>query len=343
MSALGLHLKKNGFSAIEVENRRNQEKLLTNYATHKLSDFILNVEDSESVSKYTNELKTFLFDNNFKSRDVIASLPQQDVFVRTIKVPNMEKKDIENFIQYESEQYIPLPLNEVTLGYDVMNLDLKEKDKIDVLLVAAKKSVVKKYISIVKNANLMPRAMEPESLSMTRALGGDQSTNYAELVVEIGPEETLIVLAYKGFVILTRTIPLGEISLTRDLAQKMDLDFAQAKQYKETYGLDQSKVQGKVYEALHPLFDKLIAEIKKSKVFFTTHNPDVRINKIIVSGETALMPGLLLYMVNNFDVEVELANPWTRIDTSSFSSQEEKIQREGPIFTVPVGLALKAV
>ncbi|MBD3366426.1 type IV pilus assembly protein PilM [candidate division WWE3 bacterium] len=340
MSALGLHLKTNGFSAVEVEKKKSKNSLL-NWGSHEMPNFTLDIENEENRTHYSRELKKFLFDFNFESTDAIVSLPQDQVFVRTIKVPHMSKKDLDNFIKYESEQYIPLPLEEVTLGYAVMNLDLEDQDKTSVLLVAAKKTVSQKYIQIVKEAGLTPRALEPESLSMTRALGGDMHATGAELVIEIGPKETLIVLAYKGFVILTRTIPLGDLTLTKSLAQKMDLDMTRAKEYKNSYGLDKSKVEGKVYEALHPLFDRLISEIKKSKVFFTTHNPNVRINKIVVSGETALMPGLLLYMVNNFDVEVELANPWTNLNLDSVDTSKDDFHRKGPIYAVPVGLAMK--
>jgi type IV pilus assembly protein PilM len=342
MSALGLHLKTNGFGAVEIEPKK-PGKVLTNWAANELTNFSLDMNNDESVAQYTKALKEFLFDHNFKAREVIVSLPQDQVFVRTIKVPAMSNKEMDNFIKYESGQYIPIPLEEVTLGYDVMNIDLKERDKTNVLLVAAKKEVVRKYISIVKGANLTPRSLEPDSLAMTRSLGVGETANFAELIVDIGPKESLIVLAYKGFVILTRTIPLGEKSLTKSLAQRLDLDMIQARKYKETYGLDTSKAEGKIYKILQPMFDRLIVEIKKSKVFFTTHNLNVRIGKIIVSGKTALMPGLLKYMVNKFDVEVELANPWIKLDTDSLNdSDKKKINRMGPIFAVPVGLALKA-
>jgi len=339
MSALGLHLKSNGFSAVEISINK-KEKVLKNCGDHEIPNFSLNLEDSKSLETYTNALKEFIFESNFESKDVIASLPHDKVFVRTIKVPQMNKKDLDNFIKYESAQYIPLPLEEITLGYDIMNLNIKEKDKISVLLVAAKNTVVQKYIKVVKNAGLKPRALEPVSLAMVRSLGEGGYAHSAELIVEIGQKQTLIVLAYKGFVILTRNVPLGEESFARDLVQKMDLDSAQASEYLNTYGLDSTKVGGKVYEALRPLFDRVIDEIKKSKVFFSTHNPMVKINKIIVSGETALMPGLLVYMVNNFDVEVSLANPWIKLKLPP--SQQGNIQQKGPVFSVAVGLALKA-
>ncbi len=344
MSALGLHLKPNGFAAVEVETKKSKEPVkpsLIRWAYHQIPNFILDLEDSESLSHYTKILKEFIFNHDFESREIITNLPQDQVFIRTIKVPTMKEKELNNFIKYESEQYIPLPLEEVTLGYDVMDLDLAEEDKLSVLLVAAKRDTVEKYISIVKEANLVPRALEPESLSMTRSLAGDASADYAELIVQIGLKETLIILAYKGFVILTRNIPLGDISLTKGLSQALDINMSKAYEYKQAYGLDKEKVDGKVYDIIQPLFDRLISEIKRTRVFFTKQNPDVRINKIIVSGQAALMPGLLLYMVKNFDVEVELADPWINLNFDSLESSKDKIQDMGPVFPVPVGLALK--
>ncbi|MBP8960794.1 type IV pilus assembly protein PilM [Patescibacteria group bacterium] len=342
MSALGLHLKLNGVSAVEIDAKRNSLQLV-NSDYRDFSDTQLDISDSNSISLYVDKMKEFFFDNKFKTNQVICSLPQPEVFVRTIKVPPMNKKDLDNFIKYESGQYIPLPLEEVTVGYEQMPPDVTDKNKLSILLVAAKKSVVAKYIQIVKQVGLTPVAMEPESLAMTRALGFDRGEGFAELIVDIGKKETLIILAYKSFVVLTRTLPLGDALLTKTLEQTFNLDSELAEQYKSTYGMDETKAEGKVYVALKPVFDKIIEEIKKSSVFFSTHNPNVRIDKIIVSGEAALMPGLLIYMVNNFNVEVELANPWTRFSMGTETPKERLVLQKGPLYTVAVGLALRGI
>lgn len=342
MTALGLHLKLNGVSAVEIESQKDSLKLL-NSDSREFPNIQLDTSNSESVFKYVDKVKEFFYDNKFKTTQVICSLPQPEVFVRTIKVPSMNKKDLESFIKYESAQYIPLPLEEVTLGYEQMPLDVTDKNKLSILLVAAKKTTVQKYIHIVKQVGLTPLAMEPESLAMTRSLGYDRGEGYAELIVDIGSNETLIILSYKSYVVLTRTLPLGDALLTKTLEQQFNLDAEQANQYKTTYGMDETKAEGKVREALKPVFNKIIEEIKKSSTFFSTHNPNVRIDKIIVSGEAALIPGLLVYMVNNFNVEVELANPWAKFLMDSQAPKDRLIMQKGPIYTVAVGLALRGI
>ncbi|HDQ88752.1 MAG TPA: hypothetical protein ENN92_01230, partial [candidate division WWE3 bacterium] len=235
MSALGLHLKPNGVSAVEIDSNKDSFTLIYS-DSREFADFHLDINNSDSIFKYTDKLKEFFYDNKFKTTQVICSLPQNEVFVRTIKVPPMSKKDLDNFIKYESSQYIPLPIEEVTLGYEQMPTDVMDKEKISVLLVAAKKTTVQKYIQIVKQVGLIPLAMEPESLAMTRALGYDRGEGYAELVVDIGIDETLIILSYKSYVVLTRTLPVGDTLLTKTLAQQFNLDTEQANEYKKTYG-----------------------------------------------------------------------------------------------------------
>jgi type IV pilus assembly protein PilM len=342
MTALGLHLKSNGFSAVELENHKDSPTLIK-CDDRAFPALNLDLNNEATIGDYVEKLKEFLYDNNFKSSEVACSLPQPEVFVRTIKVPPMNKKDLDNFIKYESAQYIPLPLEEVTLGYEQMPVDITEPNKMSILLVAAKKRIVEKYIQIVKKTQLTPIAMEPESLAMSRSLSSERGDGVAELLVDIGDNETLIILSYKSFVILTRNLPLGARTLAKTLAQQFNLDEDQAIEYKNTYGLDATKAEGKVYEVLRPLFDKMIEEIERSRVFFTTHNPNVRVDKVIVSGETALMPGLLVYLVNHFNVEVELANPWARVSWGNLANKKDLLFQRGPLYTVAVGLALRGI
>ncbi len=54
------------------------------------------------------------------------------------------------------------------------------------------------------------------------------------------------------------------------------------------------------------------------------------------------MPGLLYYIANNMDLEVELANPWRNIQlSSSIESKKDYLLSQGPVYVAPVGLALK--
>ncbi|HSX39425.1 MAG TPA: type IV pilus assembly protein PilM [Candidatus Saccharimonadales bacterium] len=341
MPIIGLDLGRHNFRAIELDKEKGKPVLLK-YGNSENPKVNLDNSGKEDIQLYSNALKQFLVESGFTTSNVVVALPESLVFMRVIKTPNMNEKDLKNFIQYEAEQYIPLPAKEVNLSHQILDIDPLDKGKMNVQLVAAKKSTLEKYIEIIKGAKLTPKALEPETLAIARILGDAEDHPSASLILNLGFSSTLIIITYKGYVRFTRTLTFGGEALTKSIQQDLSLDYTQAEEYKKTYGLDSSQADGKIFNVLKPLFDNIILEIKKSRIFFTTQNPNVNINRVILSGGTALMPGLLFYMANNLDLEVELSNPWKNIQLSGkLSTQKDLLIQQGPLFATCAGLALK--
>jgi type IV pilus assembly protein PilM len=271
----------------------------------------------------------------------VLALEEKDIFMRVINVPGMSDKELRSSITFEAEQYIPLPLEEVNLSYQKLEIPTSQKGKISVQLVAAKKDVIERYIKIVKEAKLIPVGVEPEALAIGRALTS-KNDGEANLILHMGFQKSLIIITLKNSVVFTRTLSSGGDAMSRAIAQNLNLDYMQAEEYKKAYGLNQDQADGKIYEALKPMFESIISEIGRAQMFFTTHHPGVNINRVVLSGGTALMPGLLLFMANNLNVEVELANPFANMNFSKdIANKKDWHIQNGPLFAVPLGLALK--
>ena len=132
--------------------------------------------------------------------------------------------------------------------------------------------------------------------------------------------------------------------MTRTVEQSLNLDYMQAEEYKKAYGLNEDQAEGKIYAALKPMFENIISEVGRAQIFFTTHHPNVNISRVLLSGGTALMPGILLFMANNLSLEVELANPFRKlVFDKEMESKKDWHTENGPLFAVPVGLALKEI
>lgn len=343
MPILGLDLGRHSFRAVEVEKVKN-ESVLNKYGLYDNPKINIDSAEKNDLQVYSDALRDFVIESGFSTPHVVVALPENQVFMRIIKVPEMSDKDLKNSIQFEAEQYIPLPLKEVSLSYQKIDGDFEDKGKINVQLVAARKTVLEKYIELLKRAKLTPRALEPETLSIGRTLGDSEQFPLATIIVNVGYTNTLIVITYKGFVRFTRSLPMGGDALTRAIQQGLKLDYMQADEYKKIYGMDATQAEGKIFNILKPLFDNIILEIKRSKIFFTTHNPSVSINRVVITGGTALMPGLLFYIANNMDAEVEMANPWKNIQFSAkLESHKNLMSEQGPLFATAVGLALKEI
>jgi len=102
--------------------------------------------------------------------------------------------------------------------------------------------------------------------------------------------------------------------LTKALEASIGLDASQAEQYKRSYGLDGNQFQGKVKDALLPAMNMLISEIRKSVQFFVNQNPQEVVQRIVLSGGTALLPGIVQHITNELGVEVLVSSPFTGIE-----------------------------
>ncbi len=339
-SVLGLDLGQHTFRAVEIEVSK-KGTFLNHYGVYDNQNIDFDGTDADSQKEYSHAIKEFIKDSGFSTPQVIISLEDKDIFMRVISVPQMSDKELSSSIMFEAEQYIPLPIKEVNLSYQVLDIPTNEPGRVSVQLVAARKDIIQKSISLVKEAKLTPVGIEPEALSIGRALG-EASDASANIILHLGYRKSLIIVALKGFVVFNRTLSIGGDAMTRALSQALNLDYIQAEEYKKAYGLMQEQAEGRIYEVIKPMFDSINDEIGRAQVFFTTHHPGVTINKVLLSGGTALMPGLLLYMANNLSLEVELANPFKKVAFSKdLESKKEWLMENGPLFTAPVGLALK--
>lgn len=345
MPTLGIDLSSNRFRIVEL-TKKSGFSVLVNYGIYEGPPLELNFLASESVDRYAFALKTFIKDHDFGTSLAVSALPENDVFIRVITTPVMSPRELKNFVYLSADEFIPISLKDVT--YDAQIIETTEPKKkgddktMSVLLVASKNDVLNRYLDLLKRAGLTPVGLEPATLAIERVLGDTLDRPSASIIVNIGFGATQCVVTYKGFVRFTRSIPVGGDSLTKAVQKDLALEYAQAEEYKKTYGLEESQVQGKVYNAIKPVFDNILLEINRSKTYYTTQNPEVIINRVILTGGSAMLPGLLLYLANKLDVEVELANPWRNIKISEdISHSRDALISDGPLYSTAVGLALK--
>jgi len=343
MSAIGLNLGKSSIRAVELEKKKDGI-YINNFGSYDNPRLNFESKEKNDVDAFADTLKHFISETGFTTPNVVIGLHESSIFMRVIKFPSMNEKELKTAVKYEAEQFLPIPADQINLSYKMLDPDFTEKDKVNVQVVAAVKDVLENYVSIAKKANLVVKAMEPETIALGRVLGDRPQMPMGTMILKVGYSGTLIIVAYGGYVRFTRAIPFGGEALTKALQQGLTLELPQAEEYKKVYGLDKFQADGKVYDILKPIIDDLIMEVKRATVFFTKHNPSANIKRVIVSGGTALMPGLISYLANNLDLEVQLANPLKDLMFSpKLEKQKAFLIEHSPGYATAVGLALKGL
>lgn len=342
MTFFGLDIGTSSLKAVEIR-RDSKGKSLQVYALAPIPVGTSFVTDADTDLKLLSQsIRDFVNSYPFSSNKVVVALPESQIFTRVVTLPRMSEKELSHSMQWEAQQHVPVPLSEVSLDFQIIEAGGEKSEKMDVLLIAAPKNLVQKYLKILRDASLDPVGIETETMAVSRALVSDDPGTPPTMIVNIGAMTTDLSVVSKKSIRFTRSISTGGDALARSISQALSFDLNQAEEYKKTYGLDQTQLEGKVMQAIKPIFDVVVDEVKRSTAFYGTHNKEDRIKRVIICGGTASLPGIIVYMAASLDLEVQLGDPWQKIYLPSKFSRKE-LEEAGPNFAVAAGLAIKEI
>jgi len=379
---------------VELKSEKGVPTLVTyGYAERAMGD-IVRGDPEQTQSKAVELLQKLYKSAGAESYKVISALPNFSVFNSVITLPVMSKKELGQAITWEAKKFMPMPLQEVILDWEIIeeikapatfsaktadssskplpttssgaaageNIDnlllgqnnnsglggvsqkksvealplaSKERRLYRILLTAASRNLVKRYVEIFRLANLQLLAIETEAFALARALvGKDAATT---MIIDSSAVTTDIIIIEKGIPVLNRSIDVGGVTLTRAIANILNIDFNRAEQFKRDVGLSgSSKIPAIIEQALKPV----IEEINYSLNLYQSQSGQT-VEKVILSGGSAYLPNLDNYFSKLLNVKVMVGDPWARVAYPA--DLKPALQEVAPRFAVAIGLALRQV
>lgn len=316
-------------------------------------------KDIKSLDKDTIEsMKTILNTAEVAHHKVAMSVPASSTFTSIVSFPRMAREQIEQAVNYEARQYIPIPIEEVVFGWSIISNDRKLPDsanakeqgndlvlrsggrsggdeKTRVLLIAIPKETSAKYLEIANAFSLDLVCLETESFSLARSLVGKRPG--VHMIVDIGYKMTGITIVDDGSVTESHSIStVGGEELTKVISHGFGVDEDRANLLKKESGLV-SPSEKKLADILTPILGIIVSEIKKNEQAYLRTNGK-KIDDIILTGGSAQMPGLQQHLAEALNLPVEMGNPFKSIAYDSIL--EDKLQVISSSYAVAVGLAL---
>lgn len=290
----------------------------------------------------TNTLKEMIKEHGVKIKDTVSSLTGHSVIIKKVSFPAMTEDELSESIQWEAEQYIPFPITDVNIDFQILGADTEGKGQMDVMLVAVKKDVINDYTNVIKEAGLNPVVMDVDSFALENMM----EINYPVMpgeniaVINIGASITSISVIVAGMTVFTRSIPMGGNQFTEEIQRQMNVSFKEAEEMKngaKTEGFDAQTLQS----AVDSISTNLSFEVKRSLDFFIGGAQGADINKIYMSGGGSRAAGLLNMMQDKTAMPVEAADSFKNIIANPKSFPPDKLAQLSQAFGVAVGLGIR--
>ncbi len=335
--SIGLDIGTKTIKVIEFEKNGNNFVLRASGVVGYTGASVEKLSDEKDMAAISDIILKLFKSSAVKGKDVVLSLPESLVFTRSVKLPLLTDQEVAAAMKWEAEQYIPIPLKEAIIQHQILErIETGSSQQVVVLLVAAPRILVEKYISIVNGARLNVSAVETELMSMVRALS---PANQTALLIDFGARSIDVAISKNGLLVFSRSIPTAGDALSRSLTATLGISPQEAEQYKTAYGLSSNQLEGKIKSALEPILAGIVDEIKKAVHFYQTEEKGDSPTSTILSGGAAGMPELISYMTNALGLEIQIANPFARIQVDK--EMWPKVSPYAPLYSIAVGLAMR--
>lgn len=369
-SYLGVDIGSASIKVVELKNENGRPRLLTYGFAEEPVDIIH--DNTEAMAKKIASLLVKICQTaKVSTKKTVAALPSFSVFSSLISLPNMSKKDLPQAIYWQAKKFVPMPLEEMTLDWKLLDEEIRvadltvarqlknntntmvdntrmatdsssaeereENNDLKVLIAAAPKKLVLHYLDIFKMAGLDLLSLETENFAMERSMvGGDKNPI---MIVDIGEITSDISVVENSIPLLSRSVAVGGRLITEAVMNSLRIDKKRAEQFKRDIGFLPG--EGNLPQVIGRVVAPIINEIKYCFDLYAASKSNQHIEKIILTGGSSFLPNIDQYLSELLNIKVFIGDPWARV---IYPLELKSVLDElAPRFSVAIGLAMREI
>ncbi len=299
-----------------------------------------NIVEVEAVGE---AIRRALSRSGARTKFAAAAVAGSAVITKVIPMPgDLSDEDMEAQIQVEANQYIPYPIEEVSLDFEVLGPIKDNPDMVNVLLAASRTENVDLRVAALDLGGLGTKVVDVEAFAMENAfrLIADQLSvpkDALVAVVDVGATMTTLIVLKNQRTIYSREQVFGGKQLTDEVMRRYGLSYEEAGLAKRQGGLPESYE----VEVLEPFKEAMVQQISRLLQFFFAGSEFSRVDQVVLAGGCAAIPGIADMVEENLGVPCVVANPLADMSLSG-RVQAQSLAQDASALMIACGLALRS-
>ncbi len=340
---LGLDISSTSVKLLELSQSNGRYRVEA-YAVEPLPPNAVvekNIGDVEGVGE---AIKRVVSRSKASSRTAAVAVAGSAVITKTIEMDaELSDDDMENQIVVEADQYIPYPLDEVAIDFEVQGVSPRNPEQVEVLLAACRKENVEMREAALELGGLKARIVDIEAHAMKRAFDlvkpqlGDNPEDLVVAIIDIGATMTTVSVLAEDRSIYTREQLFGGKQLTEDIQRRYGLSFEEAGLAKKQGGLPDDYDS----EVLQPFKEAVLQQVTRSLQFFFSSSQYDDVDFIVLAGGTASIEGLPDMVEDKLGTPTIVANPFVDMSLAS-KVDANALANDAPAMMIACGLAMRS-
>ncbi|EKT4092056.1 pilus assembly protein PilM [Stenotrophomonas maltophilia] len=272
-----------------------------------------------------------------------AAVAGSAVITKVIPMPaELDENDMEAQIELEAVNYIPYPIEEVNLDFEVIGAIPNNPEMVQVLLAASRSENVELRQSALELGGLQAKVMDVEAFAVENAyalVASELPVSIEGVValVDIGATMTTLNVLRGGRSLYSREQVFGGKQLTDEIMRRYGLSYEEAGLAKRQGGLPESYEM----EVLEPFKEATVQQISRLLQFFYAGSEFNRVDHIVLAGGCAVLGGLPEMVEEQLGVPTVVANPLAQM-TLGPKVNAHALAQDAPALMIATGLALRS-
>jgi len=338
---VGLDIGSASVKAVELRKKGADYELVNIGMAQLGQDTVVDgaIMDALSVS---SAIERIFSENKIKTKNVATSVSGPSVSAKRITVAAATEDELQNAIAYEAQQQIPFDMAEVNLSYVPLG-SAATGSGMDVMVVAVKREKIRNQTDVLSQAGKTPLVVDIDAFALQNAfeVNYDAAPDQTIALLNIGASIMTINIVRGGTPLFPRDVTMGGSQYTDTLQKELELPFEDAERLKK--GGEVPNVSPEAKSAhIRAVSEILLLEIRRTFDFFRQTSASDNIQQIYVAGGTARVEGLIDLLKEEFNVPVEIMNPFRRISIGEEKIDRDFVEENAPRMTIAMGLALRS-
>lgn len=339
---LGLDISSTTVKLLEL-SRSGDAYRVESYSVASLPQDAVVEKAISDIDGVSNGIRAVLAQSRSKLKHVAAAVAGSAVITKVVQMPEgLSEEEMETQLTLEADQYIPYPLEEVALDFEVQGPVPERDGMVEVLLAACRRETIDARVEAIEGADLEPRVMDVEAYAMERAYGLIQQNlgiddNAVVAVVDIGATMTTLSVLVEGQTIYTREQLFGGKQLTDEIMRRYGLPLEEAGLAKKQGGLPDDYED----ELLNPFRDAVLQQVTRSLQLFFSSSQYNDVDFLIMAGGVSYMEGLAELVGSRLGTPTAVANPFAEMSISP-RVNAVALGSDAPAMMIACGLALRS-
>lgn len=344
---VGLDISSTAVKLLELSQlsgRDGAQYRVESYAVEPLPPNAVVEKNIANVELVGEAIRNVMQRSGSRAKRAAVAVSGSAVITKIIPMPaSLSEQELEAQIELEADQYIPYPLEEVNLDFEIQGVSEKNPEMVDVLLAASRSENVDDRVAALDLAGVSPAVVDVEAYAMENACSQlldqlpNEGQNMVIAVADIGATTTTLNVLHDNNIIYTREQNFGGVQLTEEIQRRYGLSREEAGMAKRQGGLPDNYIA----EVLDPFKEAVTQQVSRSLQFFYSSSAYDHVDQIILAGGCASIPGLDELIEGKIGTPATIANPFASMSVSS-KVKPQALSNDAPSLMIACGLALRS-